>query len=152
MVRTKIVLDRRGQAIPRLATMLLRATIPPRPAVDAEESCCVDPDCQWNEETTGSVLELDATQFAEKLRTLLDRELRNARHSEGGDKTEQVSRTPRFLNQATLTHWLDQQSDGGKKIVELAAFPCVVEYPDHWNELIFMNPWGLSDGRWSTFL
>jgi hypothetical protein len=155
LVRTtdssRTVCDRRGQATPRSAPMILRATIPPRPAVD-NESCCVEPDCNWTGETTGSVIEMDTARFAGELRALLDRELENARRGRDRDGSDRVARTPRFRNQAVLTLWLDQQIEGGTEKVELTDFPCVAEYPDHWNDLVFMSPTGLSHGRWLTCL
>jgi len=132
--------------------MILRATVPPRPLADVDKTWCVEPDFEWNGETTGSSIEMRAAQFVEKLRSVLGVELHTARLSWGGDDRERVSRTPRFRNQAALTIWLDEQIREGSEIVELTDFPCVVEYADYLNDLIFPGPWGLSHGSWSTCL
>lgn len=132
--------------------MILRATVPSRSLADVKETWPVEPDFDWNGETTGSIIEMDAAQFAEKLRSFLGVELSAARLSWGGDDRERVSRTQRFRNQAALTIWLDEQMKESSEIVELTDFPCVVEYADYLTDLIFPDSWGLSHGGWSTCL
>lgn len=131
--------------------MILQATVPARPLADVEETWPVEPNYDWNGETTGSIIEMHAAQFAERLRGRLNQELQHARLSWDGDIRERVSRA-RFRNQTCLTIWLDERIKEGREIVELTDFPCIVEYADYLNDLVFLKPWGLSHGIWSTCL
>ncbi|MCU0708999.1 MAG: hypothetical protein MUF23_11960 [Pirellula sp.] len=132
--------------------MILQATISPRLLSEAQQTWPVDPDFDWNGETTGSIVDMDAGRFMKSLRGLVNMEYQRAEDAWPEDRRTSFASTPRFRNQVAFLLWLAEQIDTGKEITELENFQVVEDYPNCWIELILMSPGWMSHGRWTQYL
>lgn len=128
--------------------MILRAVIPPSPVTDDQMALLIDRELGWDGETTGSTVSLDAAQFADRLRRLLNGEIQTARVIGGEENSQRVCNDPRFRNQAALTLWLEDLIARGGEIVELAEFTCPVECPNRLDHTFLLAPTGIPVHRW----